>query len=64
MMHFVGFKGDEFNRAMLIFGPPNFVHRHNDPRFPTDVADGDVVVFANGAEDRPHRFSFDNSSHF
>ena len=64
-LHFVGFRGDEFASALRVFGPPDFIHRNNDPRLPGDVAPGDRVVFANGSEDRPHlKFSFNDSEVF
>ena len=63
-VHFVGFRGDEFNRAMAIFGPPDFVHRYLDRRMMDDVAPWDTVVFANGAERRFHEHTFNDSEHF
>lgn len=63
-VHFVGFRGDEFARAQAVFGRPDFVHRHFDPRMVAEVADGDVVVFANGAETKFTEFSFNDSEHF
>lgn len=65
-LHFVGFKGDEYWRAVRVFGPPDFIHRHNDPRLRDggEVGEDDIVVFANGREGRPHRFSFNDSEVF
>ena len=45
MLHFVGFRGDEYNRAIRVFGPPDFIHRDWDWRAFHEVAPGDVVVF-------------------
>lgn len=65
---FVGFKGDEFNRAMKVFGPPDIVARYADPRLFGDIAPGDTVVFANGEElniaRRANKPSFNDSMHF
>lgn len=63
-IHFVGFKGNEFNRAQKVFGPPTFVHRFQDHRLEGDIAPGDIVVFANGAENKFHEYTFDDSQHF
>ena len=63
-LHFVGFKGDEYTRARRVFGSPDFVHRQNDARLWGDVAPGDLVVIANGAEDRFHQQSFNDSQWF
>lgn len=63
-VHFVGFRGDEYVRAVRVFGPPDFVHVSLDARVAGDVAPGDLVVFANGAEDRPSRFVRDDSRFF
>lgn len=53
LTHFVGFRGDEYNRARRVFGDPDFVHIGWDRRARRDIADGDRVVFARGAHDQP-----------
>lgn len=63
-VHFVGFRGDEYVRAQRVFGPPDFIHRNNDPRVAGDVYPGDLVVYANGMENRFHPFAFNDSEHF
>lgn len=63
-LHFVGFRGDEYTRACRVFGAPDFIHRYLDARVYGDVAPGDVVVFANGAESRCHAYTFNDSEHF
>jgi len=67
-LHFVGFKGGEFHRAVRVFGEPDMIHRYADPRFFADVAPGDTVLFANGedenADRRADRPSFNDSTHF
>ena len=63
-LHFVGFRGDEFTRAVRCFGRPDFVHRHMDARFlhGGELAPHDTVVFANGAESKFVEFTFDDSA--
>ena len=51
-VHFVGFRGEEYNRAARVFGPPDFVHLVHDRRMYGDVGDGDTIVFANRSDDR------------
>jgi hypothetical protein len=65
-LHFVGFRGDEYVRAVAVFGPPDFIHRHNDPRFRFggELGEHDLVVFANGAESKVSRYSFNDSEVF
>ena len=64
-LHFVGFRGSEYQTACLVFGMPDLIHRNNDLRFWSDVGPEDVVVFANGSEARLHeRYSFNDSEHF
>jgi len=60
--HFVGFKGDEFCRALRVFGNPHFIHRFKDARFVSEVAPGDRVIFANGEEDKVRRGSWNDSA--
>lgn len=62
-IHFVGFKGDEFHRAITVFGKPDFIHRQNDGRFRSMVVPEDVVIYANGADTPSDSvYSFDDSS--
>lgn len=61
-VHFVGFRGQEFNSAVRVFGQPDFVHRHWDHRAQCDVMPGDTVVFAHGDENEPFPWSFDDSN--
>lgn len=61
-LHFVGFVGDEYTRAVKVFGEPDFVHRWNDGRCREMIVDGDVAVYANGAEaPRKSPYNFDDS---
>lgn len=54
-VHFVGFRGDEYNRACRIWGEPDFVHIRWDRRSAREIADGDTIVFATGPHDQPHK---------
>lgn len=63
-LHFVGFKGDEFHSAVKIFGLPDFFHRVHDKRAVAEFCENDMVVFANGSENRFKEFTFDDSQHF
>ena len=46
-VHFIGFRGDEYGRACLVFGVPDFVHKWHDRRVYGDVGSGDILIFAN-----------------
>lgn len=41
--HFVGFRSDEYVRALRVW-KPDFIHSRRE------IAEGDTVVFANGSE--------------
>lgn len=57
-VHFVAFRGDEFSRAVRIFGRPDFIHQRWDRRAQREIAPGDTVIFAKGsADDEPSRFN-------
>jgi len=57
-VHFVGFSGDEYARAVRVFGRPSFIHRWWDRRAQREIADGDVVVFAKGSDqDEPSQYN-------
>jgi hypothetical protein len=60
-VHFVCFRGDEYSRALRVFGPPDFIHRGWDLRAQREIAPDDVVVFATGSFDQvPRRQSFND----
>ncbi len=64
-VHFVGFRGDEYYRAIRVFGRPDFIHRYWDHRAIGDILDIDTVVFARGDErDPPNVYAFNDSEHF
>lgn len=61
-LHFVGFKGDEYARAIEIFGEPDFVHPVWDVRAQQEIAPNDRAIFANGVELKaPTTWSFNDS---
>ena len=50
--HFFGFRGDEYNRAIKIFGLPDFIHPVHDRRAYVEIdKDHDILIFAN--KERP-----------
>jgi hypothetical protein len=64
-VHFVGFRGDEFNRAVRVFGQPDFIHNVWDKRAVAEVFEGDTVVLGpKGRDDQVAEFTFDDSSRF
>ena len=60
-LHFVGFRGSEYNSAVKVFGEPDIVHVSHDLRFLAEVAEGDKVVFANHSEKQFTEFTYDDS---
>jgi hypothetical protein len=63
-LHFVGFKGNEYISAIRVFGLPDFFHRVYDKRAISEFCENDMVVFANGTENRLKEHSFNDSEHF
>ncbi|SFP57375.1 hypothetical protein [Sphingomonas rubra] len=58
-LHFIGFRGDEYSRAVRVFGEPDFIHIGWDRWAKLEVMPGDVAVFARGtADDEPSAFGF------
>lgn len=58
-LHFVGFRGDEYARAVRVFGPPDFIHIGWDRWAKLEICSGDVAVFATGTpDDEPSSYSF------
>lgn len=60
--HFVGFRGEEYHSAVQAFGLPDFIHKVWDIRALSDIAPGDLVVFAKYANQAPSAYSFDDSN--
>lgn len=54
-VHFVGFKDDRYINAVRAFGLPDFIHRGWDRRANREIADGDLIVFADGPADQAQR---------
>ena len=64
-VHFVRFRGDNYNRAQRVFGKPDFVHHDWDRRAVGDIAPGDIVVFASGDDSQPFNpYTRDDSQYF
>lgn len=53
IVHFIGFRGDEYLSAVRVWGLPHYVHRGWDKRARHEIAPGDTVVFAHGTSDDP-----------
>jgi hypothetical protein len=69
MMHFVGFIHPNigadvaYNKAVRVFGKPDFVHRRWDVRAKQEIAPGDVAIFAKGSiNDEPDVNAYDDSA--
>ena len=45
VVHYVGFRGDEYARAYRIWGGPAMIHKVYDDRVFSEVGDSDTVVF-------------------
>ncbi len=58
-LHFIGFRGDEYARAIRVFGKPDFIHIGWDRWARLEVVAGDMAVFANGTfDDEPSAYSY------
>ncbi len=62
LVHFVGFRGEEYWSAVRVWGLPDIYHRGWDMRAQREIAKCDTVVFAKGDPDNPLRFSYDDSN--
>jgi hypothetical protein len=61
VVHFVGFRDDRYWNAVRVFGRPHYIHRGWDLRARREIADGDLIVFADGDNDQaPRSKSFDD----
>lgn len=50
-LHFIGFRKDEYNSAVKIWGQPDFIHPVHDRRAYVEIdTDIDTLVFANKAK--------------
>ncbi|WP_242415243.1 hypothetical protein [Sphingomonas panni] len=58
-LHFIGFRGDEYPRAVRVFGIPDFIHIGWDRWARQEVMPGDTAIFAKGTfEDAPSPYSY------
>lgn len=67
-VHFVGFKDERFNNARKVW-QPDFIHRFWDNRAKAEIAEGDVVIFAEGNATNPstlpvNPYTYDDSRYF
>jgi hypothetical protein len=53
IVHFIGFRGEEYWSAVKVWGRPHFIHRRWDRRAQRDIGPGEVLIFATGDEDQP-----------
>jgi hypothetical protein len=51
-VHFVWFRGEEYNAAKKVWGAPDFIHRGWDKRARREIMDGDTIIFARGPHDQ------------
>ena len=60
MIHFVGFRGEEYWAAVKVWGKPDFFHRGFDYRMNREIDfSKDTVVFAKGCEQKgQQRYSY------
>ena len=59
MIHFVGFRGEEYWSAVKVWGKPDFYHIGLDTRMSKLAADSDTIILANGCEHMGRRTSPD-----
>lgn len=52
-LHFVGFRDDRWWSAIKVFGKPDFIHPRWDTRAQREIAQEDLIVFAEGDERDP-----------
>ena len=66
MLHFVGFRGEEYWSAVKVWGVPDFYHRFNDERvlFGGEMSVNDVAVYANNSEKTINKYVFNDSAVF
>jgi hypothetical protein len=57
-VHYVGFKDDRYWNAFRIWGGPVVIHRWWDRRAAREIAEDEVVIFAEGDwQQKPRRFN-------
>lgn len=61
IVHFIGFRGEEYWSAVKVWGEPHYIHRGWDKRAQRDIADVDTVIFAKGeCGDAPRDFNYND----
>lgn len=59
VVHFIGFRGEEYWSAVRIWGEPHMIHMGWDNRARREIGEDDLVIFANGhGEAPPRRFNY------
>lgn len=53
VVHFVGFRGEEYWSAVKVWGPPDMVHMGWDHRAQRDIGEDEIVIFAKADEWQP-----------
>ena len=61
MIHFIGFRGDEYNSAVKVWGVPDFYHFTHDGRCREEIDENDTVIFANGYENKFTSIAYNDS---
>lgn len=64
LLHFVGFRGEEYWSAVKVFGLPDVIHFTWDMRALREVGEDDVIVFANKDYERlgVSQYNYDDSN--
>jgi hypothetical protein len=62
LVHFVGFRGEEYWSAVRVYGLPDVIHRWHDERCLAEQAAGDIVVWANQTAHRVTEYTYDDSA--
>ena len=62
LVHFVGFRGEEYHSAVRTWGLPDVYHRVWDQRAQREIAPTDTVVFAKYGPAHPSPYNYDDSN--
>lgn len=57
LVQFVGFRGEEYNSAVQVWGKPDFIHMWHDKRMRRDISSFDIVIFAGRATFQPEKYN-------
>ena len=55
VIHFIGFRGEEYWSAVKVWGKPHVIHMGWDRRALREIGEDDLVIFAKGTEHDPLR---------